>query len=103
MFGKWVGNTKQGWVLWVASAILFVIGLAVIILAEQIGNPLLTQAGANQIVSDTQAGGNMEGKEVRYGITISSFQEETTTATSTGTVRSVHDSYTPPGGLARST
>src|SRR5712692_10100464 len=99
MFGKWVGNTKQGWVLWVASAILFVIGLAVIIPAEQIGNPLLTQAGANQIVSDTQAGGNMEGKEVRYGITISSLQEETTTATSTGTVMSFHDSYTPLGGL----
>jgi K+-transporting ATPase ATPase A chain len=99
MFGKWVGNTKQGWVLWVASAILFVIGLAVIIPAEQIGNPLLTQAGANQVVSDTQAGGNMEGKEVRYGITISSFQEETTTATSTGTVMSFHDSYTPLGGL----
>jgi K+-transporting ATPase ATPase A chain len=99
MFGKWVGNTRQGWVLWVASAILFVIGLAVVIPAEQIGNPLLTQAGANQIVSDTQAGGNMEGKEVRYGITISSFQEETTTATSTGTVMSFHDSYTPLGGL----
>ncbi len=99
MFGKWVGDTRQGWVLWVASAILFVIGLAVVIPAEQIGNPLLTQAGANQIVSDTQAGGNMEGKEVRYGITISSFQEETTTATSTGTVMSFHDSYTPLGGL----
>ena len=99
MFGKWVGNTRQGWVLWVASAILFVIGLAVVIPAEQIGNPLLTQAGANQIVSDTQAGGNMEGKEVRYGVTISSLQEETTTATSTGTVMSFHDSYTPLGGL----
>jgi K+-transporting ATPase ATPase A chain len=99
MFGKWVGNTKQGWVLWIVSAILFVIGVAVVIPAEQIGNPLLTQAGANQIVSDTQAGGNMEGKEVRYGITISSLQEETTTATSTGTVMSFHDSYTPLGGL----
>src|SRR6266700_1352935 len=99
MFGKWVGNTKQGWVLWVASAILFVIGLAVVIPAEQIGNPLLTQAGANQQVSATQAGGNMEGKEVRYGSTISSLQEETTTATSTGTVMSFHDSYTPLGGL----
>ena len=70
-----------------------------VIPAEQVGNPLLTQAGANQIVCDTQAGGNMEGKEVRYGITISSFQEETTTATSTGTVMSFHDSYTPLGGL----
>jgi K+-transporting ATPase ATPase A chain len=99
MFGKWVGNTKQGWVLWIVSAILFVIGLGIVIPAEQTGNPLLTKAGANQVVSDTQAGGNMEGKEVRYGITISSLQEVTTTATSTGTVMSFHDSYTPLGGL----
>ncbi|HJT58816.1 MAG TPA: potassium-transporting ATPase subunit KdpA [Ktedonobacteraceae bacterium] len=99
MFGKWVGNTKQGWVLWIASAILFIIGLAVIIPAEQTGNPLLTSAGANQQVSAYQSGGNMEGKEARYGITISSLQEETTTATSTGTVMSFHDSYTPLGGL----
>src|SRR6266480_2260313 len=99
MFGKWVGNTKQGWVLWIVSAILFVIGLAVVIPAEQTGNPLLTKVGANQVVSATQAGGNMEGKEVRYGITVSSLQEVTTTATSTGTVMSFHDSYTPLGGL----
>ena len=99
MFGKWVGDTRQGWVLWIASAILFVIGLAVVIPAEQTGNPILTSVGANQVVSDTQAGGNMEGKEVRYGITISGLQEETTTATSTGTVMSLHDSYTPIGGM----
>ncbi len=99
MFGKWVGNTRQGWVLWIASAILFVIGLAVVIPAEQVGNPLLTNVGVNQVASDTQAGGNMEGKEVRYGITVSGLQEETTTATSTGTVMSFHDSYTPLGGL----
>ena len=99
MFGKWVGNTKQGWVLWIVSVILFVIGMAIVIPAEQTGNPLLTSAGANQVVSATQAGGNMEGKEVRYGITISALQEVTTTATSTGTVMSFHDSYTPLGGL----
>jgi K+-transporting ATPase ATPase A chain len=99
MFGKWVGNTKQGWVLWIVSAILFVIGVAVVIPAEQIGNPILSSVGANQQVSNYQAGGNMEGKEVRYGITISSLQEVTTTATSTGTVMSFHDSYTPLGGL----
>ncbi len=99
MFGKWVGDTRQGWVLWVVSAILFIIGMAIIIPAEQTGNPLLTSAGANQVVSATQAGGNMEGKEVRYGITISALQEVTTTATSTGTVMSFHDSYTPLGGL----
>ncbi len=99
MFGKMVGDTRQGWALWIASAILFVIGLAIVLSAEQVGNPLLTAAGANQQVSAYQAGGNMEGKEVRYGITISSLQEETTTATSTGTVMSFHDSYTPLGGL----
>jgi len=99
MFGKMVGDTRQGWVLWVVSAILFIVGVAVVIPAEQVGNPLLTHAGANQVVSNTQAGGNMEGKEVRYGITISALQEVTTTATSTGTVMSFHDSYTPIGGL----
>jgi potassium-transporting ATPase potassium-binding subunit len=99
MFGKWVGDTRQGWVLWIASAILFVIGVFIVIPAEQTGNPILTSVGVNQVVSDTQAGGNMEGKEVRYGITISSLQEVTTTATSTGTVMSFHDSYTPIGGL----
>ncbi|HLG63567.1 MAG TPA: potassium-transporting ATPase subunit KdpA [Ktedonosporobacter sp.] len=99
MFGKWVGNTRQGWVLWIVSAILFVVGIAIIIPAEQTGNPLLTSAGADQVVSATQSGGNMEGKEVRYGITISTLQEVTTTATSTGTVMSFHDSYTPLGGL----
>src|SRR5438876_304841 len=99
MYGKWVGDTRQGWVLWIASAILFVIGMAVVIPSEQVGNPLLTKVGANQVASDTQAGGNMEGKEVRYGITVSGLQEETTTATSTGTVMSFHDSYTPLGGL----
>ena len=99
MFGKWVGNTRQGWVLWAVSAIIFIIGMAVVIPAEQTGNPLLTNAGANQVVSATQSGGNMEGKEVRYGITLSAIQEVTTTATSTGTVMSFHDSYTPLGGL----
>jgi K+-transporting ATPase ATPase A chain len=99
MFGKMVGDTRQGWVLWIVSAILFVVGLMVILPSEQIGNPILTNLGVNQVASTTQAGGNMEGKEVRYGITISSLQEETTTATSTGTVMSFHDSYTPLGGL----
>ncbi len=99
MFGKWVGNVWQGWVLWIVSAILFVVGMAVILPAEQTGNPILTSVGANQQVSAAQAGGNMEGKEVRYGITLSVLQEETTTATSTGTVMSFHDSYTPLGGM----
>src|SRR5205807_9020949 len=67
--------------------------------AEQVGIALIAHAGAKQQVSATQAGGNMEGKEVRCGIAISGLQEETTTATSTGTVMSFHDSYTPLGGL----
>ena len=99
MFGKMVGDTRQGWVLWAVSAIIFIIGIAVVIPAEQTGNPLLSAAGANQAVTTTQAGGNMEGKEVRFGITVSALQEVTTTATSTGTVMSFHDSYTPLGGL----
>jgi K+-transporting ATPase ATPase A chain len=99
MFGKWVGNTKQGWVLWVASAIIFLIGVSVVLTSEQVGNPLLTSAGANQVVSDTQAGGNMVGKEVRYGITESAMFATMTTDTSCGCVNSFHDSYTPLGGL----
>lgn len=99
MFGKMVGDTRQGWVLWTVSAIIFLIGIFVVIPAEQSGNPLLTNVGANQQVGNYQSGGNMEGKEVRYGITISAIQEVTTTATSTGTVMSFHDSYTPIGGL----
>ncbi|HCJ34649.1 MAG TPA: potassium-transporting ATPase subunit KdpA [Ktedonobacter sp.] len=99
MFGKMVGNTRQGWVLWAASAVLLIIGLAVIIPAEQSGNPLLAKVGANQHLSDTQAGGNMEGKEVRFGITDSGLFATITTDTSCGCVNSFHDSYTPLGGL----
>jgi K+-transporting ATPase ATPase A chain len=99
MFGKWVGNTKQGWVLWVVSAIIFLIGVSVVMTSEQVGNPLLTSVGANQVVSDTQAGGNMVGKEVRYGITESAMFATMTTDTSCGCVNSFHDSYTPLGGL----
>ena len=99
MFGKMVGDTRQGWVLWAASAIIFVIAIAVVLPAEQTGNPILTSVGANQVVSDTQAGGNMEGKEVRYGITDSVLWAVDTTMTSCGAVNSFHDSYTPIGGM----
>ncbi len=99
MFGKMVGNTRQGWVLWAASAIIFLIGVSVVITSEQAGNPLLTSVGANQVVSVTQAGGNMEGKEVRFGITESAMFATMTTDTSCGCVNSFHDSFTPLGGL----
>ena len=99
MFGKMVGDTRQGWVLWAASAIIFVVAVAVVIPNEQAGNPLLTHVGANQAVTATQAGGNMEGKEVRFGITDSGLFAVTTTMTSCGAVNSFLDSYTPIAGM----
>ncbi len=99
MFGKMVGDTRQSWVLWAASAIVFLMGIAVALPAEQTGNPLLSRVGVNQAVTATQAGGNMEGKEARFGITQSVLWAVTTTDTSCGAVNSFHDSYTPLGGL----
>ncbi len=99
MFGKMVGDTRQGWVLWAASAIVWLVAVGVIIPAEQTGNPILSSVGANQQVSATQAGGNMEGKDVRFGITDSGIFAVTTTMTSCGAVNSFHDSYTPIGGM----
>src|SRR6266581_5634958 len=95
MFGKMAGDTRQGWVLWAASASLFLIAVAVAMPAEQTGNPLLTNVGANQAVTATQAGGNMEGKEVRFGITNSVTFATMTTDTSCGCVIAMHDSFTP--------
>src|SRR5258708_1264700 len=95
MFGKMVGNTRQGWALWAVSAFLFIVALAVIYPAEQTGNPLLTKVGANQAITDTQAGGNMEGKEVRYGIADSVLFITSTTATSTGSVHTSIDTFPP--------
>jgi K+-transporting ATPase ATPase A chain len=99
MFGRMVGDTRQGWALWAASAIIFVLALAVALPAEQSGNPLLTHLGVNQQATALQPGGNMEGKEVRFGITDSVLFTVTTTATSCGAVNSFLDSYTPLGGL----
>jgi K+-transporting ATPase ATPase A chain len=98
LFGQMVGNPRQGWVFWAASAILFLIGVAVALSAEQAGNPLLSKVGANQVVTVAQAGGNMEGKEVRFGITDSALFA-ITTVTSCGAVNSFHDSFTPLGGM----
>ena len=99
MFGKMVRDTKQGWVLWIVSLILLLVGVCVALPAEQVGNPLLSNVGANQQVMSIQAGGNMEGKEVRFGITQSVLFDTITTATSCGAVNSFIDSYTPIGGL----
>jgi K+-transporting ATPase ATPase A chain len=86
-------------VLWAVSAIIYIIAICVALPAEQAGNPLVAQAGVNISVTATQSGGNMEGKEVRFGITDSVLYAVNTTATSTGSVDSMHDSYTPIGGL----
>jgi K+-transporting ATPase ATPase A chain len=98
-FGKMVGNMRQGWALFGVMGILFLCGVLVSYWAESNGNPAFAKVGVDQAYSETQAGGNMEGKEVRFGITNSSLFETTTTDTSDGAVNSMHDSYTPLGGL----
>lgn len=99
-FGRLVGDRRQGWALWIGMTILFLVGFGVAAWAEQAGNPLLTQhAGLNQTASALQAGGNMEGKEVRFGIYDSALYATITTDASNGGVIAMHDSFTPIGGL----
>jgi K+-transporting ATPase ATPase A chain len=97
-FGKMVGNTKQGWALFAAMSLMFAGGIAVCYWAEAKGNPNLAKLGATTVASPTQPGGNMEGKEVRFGISASALFATVTTAASCGAVNSMHDSYTPLGG-----
>ena len=98
-FGKMVGEPKQGWAVLAAMTVIFVVLLAVAYTAEQGGNPAFDQLGIDQTASALQAGGNMEGKEARYGIANSALWATATTAASNGSVNSMHDSYTPLGGL----
>jgi len=98
-FGKMVGRIRQGLAIGAAMGILLVSFTFISIFSEQAGNPALTAVGVNQANTATQAGGNMEGKEVRFGPTYSAMFEATTTGTSTGSVNSSHDSFTPIGGL----
>src|SRR5512139_1866035 len=98
-FGKMVKDTRQGWALLAAMTIVFVAMLAVVVGAEQSGNPAFTPMGVDQTASDLQAGGNMEGKETRYGIVNSALWASATTVASNGSVNSMHDSYTPIGGF----
>ncbi len=99
-FGKWVGATKQGWSIWAAMFILFSLGYFVAVGAEQNGNALLAaRAHYTTAASATQPGGNMEGKEVRFGIADSALYADVTTDASCGCINSWHDSYTPIGGL----
>ena len=99
MFGRMVGDTRQGWALWAAMAVLFLIGVAVAMPVEQAGNPLLAQLGVDQQASALQAGGNFEGKEVRFGIASSILFTAITTAASCGAVNNMHDSLIPLAGL----
>jgi K+-transporting ATPase ATPase A chain len=101
MVGKFAGDTRQGWVLLAAMTIIFVIGLSVVYGSERIGNPNLTRAGVNQAQTAGSSGGNMEGKEVRFGIAQSALFVNATTSASCGAVNSSHDSLTPlAGGMA---
>jgi len=99
-FGKMVGDTRQGWAVLAAMTIVLVAFLALAVGAEQSGNTRLAQLGVDQAASNMQPGGNMEGKEARFGIANSALWATTTTAASNGSVNSMHDSYTPLGGLA---
>jgi len=98
-FGRMVGDTRQGWALLAAMTVLFVALLGVCVSQEQSGNPALGKLGVDQSASELHAGGNMEGKETRFGIVNSALWATATTAASNGSVNSMHDSYTPLGGL----
>jgi K+-transporting ATPase ATPase A chain len=92
-FGKMVGDTRQGWALLITMTIVFVVMTGIAIQAESQGNPAFINMGIDQ------AAGNMEGKEVRFGVVDSAIWATATTAVSNGSVNSMHDSYTPIGGL----
>jgi K+-transporting ATPase ATPase A chain len=98
-FGRMVGNTRQGWAVLAAMLILLVGFTGLTYNAEAAGNPRLATLGVDGISSDLQPGGNMEGKELRFGIAPSALFASITTATSTGAVNSIHDSFTPLGGM----
>jgi K+-transporting ATPase ATPase A chain len=95
--GRMTRSQRHGWAVWSAMAVLFLCGAAATYWAEAIGNPLLTSV--NQAASPMQSGGNMEGKEVRFGIANSALYATVTTDASCGAVNSMHDSFTPLGGM----
>jgi K+-transporting ATPase ATPase A chain len=98
-FGKMVGDVRQGWVLLITMLILFVPLVLLAFHVEQHGNPLIAREGVDQIASAVQAGGNMEGKETRFGIAASALWSAVATGTSSGAVNSMHDSLMPLGGF----
>jgi K+-transporting ATPase ATPase A chain len=98
-FGKMVGDTRQGWALLAAMLVVLMPLMGFAYIAESSGNPRLAAIGADQTASEWQPGGNMEGKEVRFGVANSAIWATATTAASNGSVNSMHDSFTPLGGL----
>ncbi len=99
-FGRFARNQLQGWAIFTAMMALFLITLGVMVWSEQSGNPNFGKAGVDQSVTSTQSGGNMEGKEVRFGPVGSVMFSNATTDTSTGAVNNAHDSLTPLAGGA---
>jgi potassium-transporting ATPase potassium-binding subunit len=98
-FGKMVRDTRQGWTVFATMSLLFLAGVFICYPAEQSGNPNLAELGIQNAATASQPGGNMEGKEVRFGIAPSALWAVATTDASNGSVNSMHDSYTPIGGL----
>jgi K+-transporting ATPase ATPase A chain len=97
--GRMTGSPKHGWAVLAAMVVLFLAGVLVVYWAEARGNPILSSLGADQTTSALQAGGNMEGKEVRFGVANSALFATATTDASCGAVNSMHDSFTPLGGM----
>ena len=98
-FGSMVGDTRQGWALMIAMLVLFAVLAATAFVSEQSGNPLFAQNGVDSQATSMQSGGNMEGKETRFGIAASALFAAATTATSCGAVNGMHDSMMPMGGF----
>ncbi|MDX8120534.1 potassium-transporting ATPase subunit KdpA [Janthinobacterium sp. GMG2] len=98
-FGRMVGDLRQGWAVLAAMTVIFVVMTAGVMSAEQQANPSLQALGVDQQASSLQSGGNMEGKETRFGISSSTLFAAVTTAASCGAVNSMHDSYMPLGGM----
>jgi len=98
-YGKMVGDTRQGWAILSVMLIVLAIGAAIVLQSEAAGNPHIPELGVDAAMTDQQPGGNMEGKEVRFGIARTALVATVTTATSTGAPNGMQDSLTPIGGL----
>ena len=98
-FGRMVGDIRQGWAVLAAMTLIFVVATVAVMAAEQQAHPALQAMGIDQVTSVAQAGGNMEGKETRFGISASALFAAVTTAASCGAVNAMHDSFTPLGGM----